>query len=364
MVRTQTFQVRRDDLNQTRWLDRDVDDLVDGEVLLEVEGLALTANTMTYALTGDKFGYWQFFPASEGWGTIPTWGIARAIRSRTESVNEGERFYGFLPLATHVLVTPRLLRSNDIVDAAPHRAELPPNYNVYRNLAHDTALVQGRMPECALLRPLAMLSFLLSEELSDAGNSSATAAVLISSASSKAALMTAYLTRAKAKNPRLIGLTSSANRSFVENLGVYDQVATYDALPDCSGGISYLDFSGDLALRHRVQERYAGALVDTCIVGATHWARFEDSEATESAGATRWFFAPTVMQQKSAAWGSAEFAARFQGAWLRALDWTPGWLRIRHLSGHDGLAEAYRRIRVGDLNATEGLWATPMVRLE
>ena len=41
------------------------------QVLLAVDRFALTANNITYALTGDMLGYWTFFPADDGWGRIP-----------------------------------------------------------------------------------------------------------------------------------------------------------------------------------------------------------------------------------------------------------------------------------------------------
>ena len=57
-------------------------DLAEGEVLLEVERFALTANNITYGAMGDSFGYWKFFPAPEGLGRIPVWGFARVVESQ------------------------------------------------------------------------------------------------------------------------------------------------------------------------------------------------------------------------------------------------------------------------------------------
>ena len=39
--------------------------LAQGQVRLRVERFALTANTVTYATTGDTLGYWDFFPTGE-----------------------------------------------------------------------------------------------------------------------------------------------------------------------------------------------------------------------------------------------------------------------------------------------------------
>ena len=50
------------------------EDLAAGEAQLLVERLALTTNNITYAAYGDRLGYWNLFPAPEGWGRTPAWG--------------------------------------------------------------------------------------------------------------------------------------------------------------------------------------------------------------------------------------------------------------------------------------------------
>jgi hypothetical protein len=39
-----------------------------------VEQFGLTANNVTYGVTGDTLGCWRFLPATERWGRIPAWG--------------------------------------------------------------------------------------------------------------------------------------------------------------------------------------------------------------------------------------------------------------------------------------------------
>ena len=41
----------------------------------------VTANNVTYAVAGDSFKYWDFFPAPEGFGIVPMWGHARVIEN-------------------------------------------------------------------------------------------------------------------------------------------------------------------------------------------------------------------------------------------------------------------------------------------
>ncbi|MCR8228765.1 DUF2855 family protein, partial [Pseudomonas aeruginosa] len=77
--------------------------LAEGQALLAVGEFALTANNVTYAALGDALRYWEFFPAGEGLGIVPVWGFAEVLASRCPGVEPGERFYGYYPMASHLL---------------------------------------------------------------------------------------------------------------------------------------------------------------------------------------------------------------------------------------------------------------------
>ena len=70
-MNSQQFQVRRDQLTETRIVSGETRALDDGEILTRIDRFALTANNITYGVVGDKLGYWNFFPIDEGWGIIP-----------------------------------------------------------------------------------------------------------------------------------------------------------------------------------------------------------------------------------------------------------------------------------------------------
>ena len=80
--------------------------LADGAVRLAVESFSVTANNVTYAVAGDSFKYWDFFPAPDGFGIVPMWGHARVIESHCPDIAVGERVYGYLPMASHLDVIP------------------------------------------------------------------------------------------------------------------------------------------------------------------------------------------------------------------------------------------------------------------
>ncbi len=58
---------------------------------------------------------------------------------------------------------------------------------------------------------------------------------MISSASSKTAIIAAYLL-AKREGIDVVGLTSAGNREFVEGLDIYDSVHLYDSVSAASRG--------------------------------------------------------------------------------------------------------------------------------
>ena len=113
----------RADLRQTKTVTRSARELAPGEVLMKIEKVALTANNVSYAVTGDAIGYWRYFPADENWGKAPAWGFAHVVESKSEEIQTGERVWGFLPLASHVVLRPGEVGPNAL---ATRRSIAPP----------------------------------------------------------------------------------------------------------------------------------------------------------------------------------------------------------------------------------------------
>ena len=210
------LEMRSDALAETRLTPESLEP-ADGQALLRILRFGCTANNVTYGLLGEQLGFARYFPAPAGWTRVPAWGIAEVIASRIDAVREGERFFGYFPMASDVLLTPRAAPFG-VVDAAEHRASLMPAYNAYRHPDPE-----GQDPQI-LLRPLFLLAFLLDEYLAARDVD----AVLISSASSKTASAIAFLLASR--GCAVTGLTCARNEPFVRGLGVYDEVATYDAI--------------------------------------------------------------------------------------------------------------------------------------
>ena len=88
-----TIWVNKQALTQTQVHEVASPPLTDGAVRLRVESFSVTANNITYAVIGDMFGYWNFFPAEGDFGVVPMWGHAVVEESRCPDIAMGERVY-------------------------------------------------------------------------------------------------------------------------------------------------------------------------------------------------------------------------------------------------------------------------------
>lgn len=317
--------------------------LAPGEVELEIERFALTANNITYGVIGDAFGYWKFFPAPEGLGRIPVWGFARVVRSTVDDAPVGLRLFGYLPMSTRFVMQLRKGRGG-FVDAAPHRAELPPTYNAYAEAPED-----GLDDHRALLRPLFMTSWLLDDFLAEQADLKT---LVLSSGSSKTAMGLAWL--ARRRGLQVIGLSSAANAGKLEALGLYDRVVTYDRAGGLAvdGPAAYVDFAGNRSVTKDVHEALGGALVRSLIVGATHWTAGRDAAPIPGVEPVL-FFAPDQIRKRAQEWGQAELDARFMEA-LRAFVAASPWLTLNQHVGPEALLAAYHDVLEGRARPDEG----------
>ena len=153
--------IDRNDFTRATIVERDAGELGEGEVRLAVESFSVTANNVTYAVVGDAFGYWNFFPAPEGQGIVPMWGHARVTRSNHPDIAVGERVYGYLPMADALDVLPDKVSASGFVDAAAHRQPMSPIYNQYSRLAADPEHDPAREGERMIFGPLFKTGFLI-----------------------------------------------------------------------------------------------------------------------------------------------------------------------------------------------------------
>lgn len=339
------LQVDRGDLHHSE-VGRDVldDDTVpsDGTVLFAVERFGFSANNVTYAVFGDAMGYWRFFPGASGWGRIPVWGFAHVLRSAHPDVHEGARYYGYLPMATHLAVTPTAVSSSGFTDGAEHRTGLPGVYNRYLNCSEDP-IHRDRTEDLEMvLRPLFTTSFLLDDHLAEADWFGAEAVVL-TSASSKTAYGTARLLHARGDpRPAVVGLTSPSNLAFVRDLGCYDRVLTYDdatTLP--AEPTAVVDLAGDPAVVTALHSHLGTAVRWSGIIGDTHWDAAGEPPGTPSGAERSLFFAPDHLERRRSEWGPGGVEERFAAAWVSFVDEAATHLTVVHGAGPDAVRRVY-----------------------
>lgn len=359
MTQQTIVQVRKRDPKSIRTVNRtDSLEVAEGEVLLAIDEFAFTANNVTYAMFGDSMHYWDFFPTGEAdWGVIPVWGFATVQESAVDGIAVGERFYGYFPMATHVVVQPEQVKAGGFVDSADHRASLPLVYNQYLRCSTDPGYHPKMEAQQMILRPLFFTSFLIDDFLEDNAFFGAKRVVL-SSASSKTAYGTAFCLSQR-KDVEVIGLTSTANLDFVRSLGCYDEVLTYDEVPQLSNQSPavYVDFSGNVELRRAIHVHLGESLKYSASIGGTDWEHLGKVGDLPGPRPTL-FFAPSQIKKRIAEWGGAALQGKLAAAWkdfmLPVTRPDQPWLRVVHARGVDASRAAMLEVISGKATPDTG----------
>lgn len=348
------FLVERADWRRTRVLDALPDPTPGpGQVLLRVDRFALTANNVSYALTGAMLGYWRFFPVDETWGRIPVMGFGDVLASRHDDVREGERVFGFFPMATHLVIDAGDADAAKFADVAPHRLETAPVYRQYLRTTTDPLYDAAREDQLLLLRGLFLTSFLVDDFLGDNDGFGARTFV-VSSASSKTAIALAAQL-ARHRRGQVIGLTSARNADFVRRLPCYDRVVEYDAIATLPQDepIVFVDHSGDRAVVDTLHRHVGDNMRHSAIVGATHWEGRRPSRDLPGAPPT-FFFAPAQVEKRTQEWGAAGLQQRLGDAWHAFLASTDGWLEVVRGRGPAEVERVYREVLEGRARPEQG----------
>ena len=352
------FQVRKDDLSDTRLVDGPLPELSDGEVLAQVERFALTANNITYGIVGERIGYWNFFPPLNnddgGWGMIPAWGFAEVVQSRMAEVPEGSWLYGYFPTATHLVMRPTGVSTRGLIDASAHRQVLPPVYNGYARVgapSGDTVEDDER----ALLQPLYLTSYCLHDFF--AGNDWFGARQLVVvGASSKTAIGVAYALADDENAPRSIAVTSGRNGDMVRALGIYDTVLSYDALDAIDNTVptAIIDLSGSGPVLSDLHTHLGDRMRYCSNVGVTHWSENEMGPGFIRERSAM-FFAPEHIRKRATEIGAREFEQQADAFWRAAAHKSRSWLTIEAVRGLDDMPLVFDALRGGKIAAQTGL---------
>jgi Protein of unknown function (DUF2855) len=365
-MESHSIAVTRAAITQNHSIAHTLPPLADNAVRLKVQSFSITANNITYALIGDAFGYWNFFPVpasdraeTQGivpQGIVPMWGHAIVLESRHADIQVGERIYGYLPMAEHLDVQPDRISAGGFIDSSAHRQPLSIIYNQYSRISadpeHDAAREDARM----LFAPLFKTGFLIDAMFARESWFGADQMIL-TSASSKTALALAHCVREGSAHIRRIGLTSSGNISFVKSTSLYDEVLSYDAISHIPQGAAVLvDFAGNSGLLRDVHSHLGAHLAYSCLVGATHTdARGLGGSKDPLPGVKPiLFFAPDHATALLKDIGPKAFGAAVAARWHSFIALTDDMVTIEQQQGLDAAGRIFAHMAAGNIDPAVG----------
>lgn len=364
MVKNRTLLVDKTNFSDVRFVDETLGTLSDGSIRVCVGPWALTANNVTYMVTGNRIGYWHYFDPkayaigqntqnSKGNpGRMPVWGFAEVTESRCDGIEVGQHIYGFFPITKYLDIMPVKLGGTTFQDGREHRVPLHSLYNSYTLIDKDPSfsVLKDLHP---VLRPLFTTSFLIDDALADQDFHGATQ-VLVLSASSKTALGTAFCLKERG-GIKVTALTSHGNVEFVSGTGFYDTVVDYDSLDTLDPSIKTLivDMSGNGALIQALTAHFGNNLTYICRVGLSHWEA-ESVPMQKEGPKSEFFFAPDRAKQRLADWGGSGFSQKLGARWLPFLKQAGDWLTVFHAQGEAPVLKTYESVLDGSASPDKG----------
>lgn len=349
------FVVNKRNLGECKFVSSAVTALEAGAVRFLVESFAFTANNVTYGVAGELLNYWQFFPAEDGWGRIPVWAIGRVVESRHDDFSEGDRYYGYFPMSTSLVVQPDRVTARGFFDGAAHRKKLAPTYNQYTRVTTELGFAPAYENHSMLYRPLFATSFLIDDWLAESAFFGAKTVVL-SSASSKTTFGLAHQVSLRRDDGyRIVGLTSASNVEFVKGLGLYDDVVAYDDLTSIPNDapVAYVDMAGNAGVNAAIHDHFSDQLKLSLIVGLTHW-QDGGRNADLPGAAPQMFFAPDQIQKRMKELGSQEFQQMIGAALAKLYAFADQHVEIVVRSGQDGVQSVYQETLAGKSTPNRG----------
>ncbi|MBE9537511.1 MAG: DUF2855 family protein [Proteobacteria bacterium] len=349
-----TFEVRRDDFATTRLFTEIFDGVLsENEVLLKVNRFALTANNISYCVSGDLLGYWQFFPAEEGWGRVPVMGYGEVVATAHADIDVGEKVWGFFPMSSHLKILAGRVGEKQFVDVSPHRAELAPIYSQFQRAAANPIYEVQREDQDSLLRGLFLTSFLCEDFMYD-NNCFGAEAYLITSASSKTSIALAFAVKRRGEK-QTVGITSPGNVDFCQGLGCYDRVVVYGELQnlDAEQPVVLVDMSGNAEVISGLHHHYQDNLCYSCMIGATH---YKDMGSTDNLPGAKpeFFFAPSQAQKRAGDWGAGEMERRIGSSFVEFREFSDGWLRVERETGSQAISDCFLKTLAGAASPEQG----------
>lgn len=349
-----TLEVRKTNIDKTRIFKEPLLlELKENEVLIRINRQALTANNVSYAISGSALGYWDFFSVDEEWGRLPGMGWGDVVASAHPGINVGERIWGFFPFSTHLKVLCGGVGDATFLDVSPHRANNPLIYRSYERASGIPGYERSREDQDCIMRGLFFTSWLVEDFISSNGFFG-TRACVITSASSKTSISLARCIRLRGEQSS-IGITSPENLEFCRQLDVYDQVVCYDDIESLAAHepTMLVDMAGNAKVTSALHHRYGDNMKRSIRIGATHQDASEMSGDLPGEKPT-FFFAPRHTEARAKEIGYQRLFANLWSALADFRHWCDSWLVIEHHYGADAVESTYHNVRTGAANPAAG----------
>jgi len=361
-----TLSLDIDDFRQSRVEPQPelANDLVDGEIRVRIDKIAMTANSISYGFAGKSglIRYLDIYPASDGYANLPCWGYGDIVQSSHPDITTGDRIYGFLPIASHVTMAPGKISQGGFTDTRECRSVVPPFYNEYAFTKAEPGYAAEFEEAIMLFRPLFGTSFLMQSYCEDHGFYGAKR-IIVTSASAKTSMGFGYLMQKHfSGNIETIGLTSQKNRAFVESLDCYDTVLTYDEVPLIPVGPATLifDVAGNADVVTALHTRLGDTIAYSGAVGKTHWNAGAFGASRDLPGAKPVFWsAPDQIAVLRERIGSGAMMRQMGAAMIDFMMAASGWIKLSESHGPEAMTEKIRDMLDGKVGAEEGIILRP-----
>lgn len=333
---------------------KDSEILTEGQIRVEIDHFAFTSNNVTYAVLGESFKYWEFFPSKvENLGIIPVWGFADIVESHVDQLDVGERIFGYFPMSSELIMVPKKISEHGFMDGSIHRQDLAKVYNSYERVLKNEHYLPDLEPAYMIFKPLFGTSFLLNSffETNDFFNAQN---IVITSASSKTAIALAYLFNQTELKKNIIGLTSASNLDFVRSLNCYDVVLSYDEIKDLEQSLScIIDFAGNKKIMIALQTHLLPNLKFCSVVGISHWNQQVLDEKLPFR--SELFFAPSYAVEKIKEWGIGEYNRKFSEVFTPFMYWSKHWMEVERVFGGIEIIDKYNEVLEGNINPKQAI---------
>jgi hypothetical protein len=155
---------------------------------------------------------------------------------------------------------------------------------------------------------------------------------------------------------RVIGLTSPSNVAFVQSLGCYDEVVTYDRVTSLPADVpvAYVDMAGNSPLRETLHRHFDDRMKYSGIIGLTHRLSSPGERQDLPGARPQFFFAPDQIRKRAGEWGPGGVDQRFGAAWAGFAPKLDQWLKVTESRGPDAVKQVYLDTLNGRVPPDEG----------